>query len=445
MHGLQLLALQHNRFTVRSCACLCQPASLRAAVHELPSPACQEHCARLPQGRLPASWGSLEAAGAANSTLETLYLHGNQLTGGLPEAWGQPGAFEALRQLTLGGNPLGGGLPAAWGDTPGALPQLQALNASAAGLAGPLPGWGGGGLQRLQELAFDGNALSGTIPASWAQLPRLRQVVVQPGNAAMCAEAPAGAAFQLCQAGDRISEVSCQAAVPSDASQCGGQPSGNSSSSFPVAAVAVPVAVVGTAALAAAGYVLWRRRRRTMSAQGSAELGSKKGDVQARAPAGPACHLLPSAGLSFATTWLLAWTLCGFTAAACLPPRPPQQDPDSADPDPESVLPPSGDAAPTPNAMAAAAAVWAASDREHPPTPAHHHHPSRSNASSLQQQRSSSLPDSGSLPPPPSGSTLGTGGASSVAPPAFTERELAALQLSDWEIAASGAGLRTHT
>ncbi len=42
-------------------------------------------------------------------------LHGNNLTGGLPAGWAQPGSFQVLKQLTLSDNPLlGGTLPPDW-------------------------------------------------------------------------------------------------------------------------------------------------------------------------------------------------------------------------------------------------------------------------------------------------------------------------------------------
>lgn len=53
-------------------------------------------------------------------------LHGNNLTGGLPDAWAAPGSFTALEQLTLSDNPhLGGTLPLSWGNQSEALPSLQ--------------------------------------------------------------------------------------------------------------------------------------------------------------------------------------------------------------------------------------------------------------------------------------------------------------------------------
>ena len=74
-------------------------------------------------------------------------LHGNNLTGGLPDAWAAPGSFTALEQLTLSDNPLlGGTLPLSWGNQSEALPALQVGAACAARcackarLTGGLPG-----------------------------------------------------------------------------------------------------------------------------------------------------------------------------------------------------------------------------------------------------------------------------------------------------------------
>lgn len=61
-----------------------------------------------------------------------------QLMGTLPEAWAAYGSFTVLTTLTLHSNKFSGGLPDAWR----ALPALETLNISDAGLGGPLPAWG---------------------------------------------------------------------------------------------------------------------------------------------------------------------------------------------------------------------------------------------------------------------------------------------------------------
>lgn len=105
------------------------------------------------------------------------------------------------------------------------------------------------------------NSLQGSIPASWDGMPSLRRIDLQPGNPQACPQAPAGSSFRVCSEGD----VLCVSQLPYDESLCQGAPypdDGSGGSSFPVAAVAVPVAVVGAAVIATWAYWLWRRRRR---------------------------------------------------------------------------------------------------------------------------------------------------------------------------------------
>ena len=74
--------------------------------------ACLQACWPPRPGRCPAC---AHARAAYHPFLHRSTLHGNDLTGGLPEAWAQPGSFMVLKQLTLSDNPrLGGTLPAAW-------------------------------------------------------------------------------------------------------------------------------------------------------------------------------------------------------------------------------------------------------------------------------------------------------------------------------------------
>lgn len=164
-------------------------------------------------GTLPPDWGT--QGYLFNSTLnntqalETLALHGNQLTGTLPDAWADPGSFTVLKQLTLSGNPgLFGTLPAAWGANIESLPALQHLNVSLTNLSGPLPPWGPYP-QNLKTLTIYGNSFSGSIPPSWAQLGKLEQVTLQPGNADVCAALPEDANFQLCISGDLLCWTPC--------------------------------------------------------------------------------------------------------------------------------------------------------------------------------------------------------------------------------------------
>lgn len=190
--------------------------------------------------------------------------HGNNLTGGLPDAWAQPGSFQTLEQLTLSANPrLGGTLPASWGNSTVALQALVDLNVSHSALTGTLPPWGAPGypgMRKLATLTLDTNNLTGVVPDGWAALPALRRVTLTPGNPGICTIAPANATFKVCEDNDLLclpitpDAEACAAVQPDSSSSSGG------GSSFPVAAVAVPCAVVGAAALAG-GFVFWRRRR----------------------------------------------------------------------------------------------------------------------------------------------------------------------------------------
>lgn len=88
----------------------------------------------------------------------------------------------------------------------------------------------------------------------------MERVNTGPGNAALCSQAPADAAFKVCTRGD----VLCVEPPPSNQGSCAAPDPSGGGSSFPVAAVAVPVAVALVAA--AAGY-WWHRRRKRQRAQ----------------------------------------------------------------------------------------------------------------------------------------------------------------------------------
>ena len=136
---------------------------------------------------------------------------------------------------------------------------------------------------------YDGNNITGTVPASWTQLAALERIVMQPGNPDMCITLPQDATFSLCVAGDfmcldkpgAIHASNCQAVAATAASA-----PASDSSSFPVAAVAVPVAVVGAAAIAAVGLFAWQRQRtrravtaglvQQLSDENKAEWGSRQ-------------------------------------------------------------------------------------------------------------------------------------------------------------------------
>lgn len=87
------------------------------------------------QGTLAPELGQL-------STLQTLNLGSNALSGALPASWGSGGGWQKMAQLSLEKNQLNGSLPALWGAA-----------------------WS---FPRLQLLALDSNRLSGALPSAWA-------------------------------------------------------------------------------------------------------------------------------------------------------------------------------------------------------------------------------------------------------------------------------------
>jgi hypothetical protein len=108
-----------------------------------------------------------------------------------------------------------------------------------------------------------GNNFDGLIPDSWAQFGNLQDVIATPGNPALCPAAPLGASFSVCSAHDPL----CINSLPTDTEACTALApvTPSSTSSFPVAAVAAPLAVAAALAVVVAG-LLWRRRTRRRSA-----------------------------------------------------------------------------------------------------------------------------------------------------------------------------------
>lgn len=142
---------------------------------------------------------------------------------------------------------------------------------------------------RCRYLAY--NNLTGAVPSSWLQLPSLELVQVQPGNSQLCTGSlPESAQFDLCPVGYVI--CSAESLTP-DGPQCSASSSGGSGS-FPVAAVAVPVAVVAAAALVAAAFFVVRRRRRAAVASAAA---SSKADGQRFATAQELHQVCAASGL----------------------------------------------------------------------------------------------------------------------------------------------------
>jgi hypothetical protein len=102
--------------------------------------------------------------------------------------------------------------------------------------------------------------LTGSVPQSWAQMPALTTVFVQPGNPGLCTQLPEGANFKLCDEDDPLCHKPLQA---SDSTACigTGSPDG-SGSSVPLAAIVAPIVAAAMLAAAAAGALYAYRRRR---------------------------------------------------------------------------------------------------------------------------------------------------------------------------------------
>ena len=155
-------------------------------------------------GSIPGSWSD------GFHSLQMLDLHGNQLSGALPDSFGTAGALSSLNNLVLNNNQfsgararaclrltcacknrpasdacdcaligvpavdgrtclvVAGALPSTWG-TAGAFSSLQVLDVGYNQLDGALPpAWGASGvLTSLNQLNLAGNQFAGTIPTSW--------------------------------------------------------------------------------------------------------------------------------------------------------------------------------------------------------------------------------------------------------------------------------------
>lgn len=141
----------------------------------------------------------------------------------------------------------------------------------------------------LPRSLLQGNTLTGSIPATWANLTSLQRIVLQPGNAELCPLPPSTAGFKVCKEGDVLcvpgslpyTYDTCNAAPP---------PPDSGGSSFPALAVAVPCAVVGVAALGGAAW-LWHRRRRRQQEAAAMQKASAHQDVLSQARGcGQCCH-----------------------------------------------------------------------------------------------------------------------------------------------------------
>ena len=311
-----------------------------------------------------------------------------------------------------------------------------------------------------------GNNLEGTIPTSWSQLLDLQEVILQPGNEALCPMAPEGATFDICAADD----VLCMGGLSTDTAACSDVPS-DSGSSFPVVAVAVPVAVAGVMAAVLAA-LLWRRRQRRRAADQQG-VSFKDGFYQVRfdmlqqcppwvcafahcappalsglgsaAANSPACMLQdPETGLFYPANHKPSPQVQGSQgsgAAAAAVPGPPQAAPlrggTMADCLPCLKQTRSAELEALPSLSTAGGSVGAQSAPLWLPS-----------SQALQQ-----FPSGCSLPQLPSfaessgkaersqRTSLGGGGSGTAdeSAPALSAKELLALQLSDWEIRPSGA------
>ena len=109
-----------------------------------------------------------------NQTLRALHISNAVITDPtLPAAWGQ---FEGLRELTLNGLDLAGTLPAAWA---GMINMTQLLLGDNPKLSGGLPSeWASMDQLKLLDLSLnyeneDRSSVSGTLPQSWSKMAKL--------------------------------------------------------------------------------------------------------------------------------------------------------------------------------------------------------------------------------------------------------------------------------
>ncbi len=109
-------------------------------------------------GPIPATLGSL-------TSLDSLFLHENDLSGPIPVELGR---LTSLERLDLGGNALTGPIPESLGN----LAQLRGLRLRWNELTGEIPG-ALGALTNLERLSLTGNRLAGAIPRQLGNLAGL--------------------------------------------------------------------------------------------------------------------------------------------------------------------------------------------------------------------------------------------------------------------------------
>ncbi|KAL3133552.1 hypothetical protein ABBQ38_007402 [Trebouxia sp. C0009 RCD-2024] len=115
-------------------------------------------------GNLPDAWGQH----GSFTQLTELYLDHTDITGQLPSTWAHPGSFPALAVFFADATQLTGKLPPAWGGL-GSFPSLVRLHLGSNGLTGALPPeWGSqAAFQQLTHLLIANTSITGTIPSNW--------------------------------------------------------------------------------------------------------------------------------------------------------------------------------------------------------------------------------------------------------------------------------------
>ncbi|PRW61504.1 Serine threonine- kinase CTR1 [Chlorella sorokiniana] len=177
----------------------------------------------------PKAIGTLAPELANAKHIFMLDIFGQQLSGTLPDGWGQNGTFPKLETVYLENNDFTGTLPPQWG-TPRAFPRLAWLSVA------------------------DSKRLYGTVPEAWAgngSLPSIKRIDLY--GTAVCGSVPPSLLDPVCELRSDwlASNGSCIAAAV---------PSSNGGSS--VAGIAGGVAAGVVVAVAATAVVLVYRRRR---------------------------------------------------------------------------------------------------------------------------------------------------------------------------------------
>ena len=114
------------------------------------------------------------ASAGVFTNLSTVALNNNQLTGPLPESWGENANLPGLQSLDVSANNLSGSLPAVWGHN-NSFTLLTNLNLANNTLSGGLPAdWANAGrFPALQQLEVQYNQLSG-VHAALPSVPMYR-------------------------------------------------------------------------------------------------------------------------------------------------------------------------------------------------------------------------------------------------------------------------------